>query len=437
VAVAVREDGRKTTDAKQKQIATSGIESGNTVAPNNRTTEKNGSAIEADSKEGRNQLAAGKKSATEEDSAAVNTIEQRNTRNNIVIVERGKPGKDTKAQPAQAEGSLPATTTGGNTDTTAAGYAKHTKQMLGTGIAYANRQKPEGALPAGDVTSAEGEIRHTDRTTNTPGQTRQQGVKNEAGIVALPQTDRNVMGAESGNPTRIAALQDSTKQEEKQKEEEKQPADSVQVAAEEEQKNKKDSTRSRWYLKLPVSPDFTSINYNRPGKTGINIGLLVEYMPSPRIGITTGAIWSRKIYDMKNPEKTYGSGSYTAKADLLDGDCRVLDIPLNITYYIRPTARTGFFITAGFSSYIMLKENYMYTVKGTNKDYCYYENYTRKNNDWFSMLNLSMGIQHRISKRFQLQAEPFLKAPISGVGEGKVDLVSMGAFFSLKYQLTN
>jgi hypothetical protein len=222
---------------------------------------------------------------------------------------------------------------------------------------------------------------------------------------------------------------DSTQVKEEQK-------DTTQVvsAAEEEEK-KEAAVLSRWYIKLPVSPDFSTVGYKRPGKPGINIGLLVEFMPVTRLGITAGAIWSRKIYTSKNPEKTYGSGAYQVKADWLDGECRVLDLPLNVTYYIRPVAKTNFSVTAGISSYIMLSEDYTYVVKGPTKDYVYNENFTRKNNDWGSMLNLSIGIQHRLSRRFQVQAEPFLKAPLSGVGEGKVDLVSSGIFFSLKYQL--
>ena len=36
-------------------------------------------------------------------------------------------------------------------------------------------------------------------------------------------------------------------------------------------------------------------------------------------------------------------------------------------------------------------------------------------------------------KHFYLQLEPFVKAPLSGVGEGEVDLVSSGLFINLKY----
>ena len=254
---------------------------------------------------------------------------------------------------------------------------------------------------------------------------------NVMGVHGPPMRKRNKGEAISGLEALAAAVeQDSTQV----KEGEKKDTTKV-VAAQEEEKQPEKAKVWRWYVKLPVSPDFSTIGYKRPGKSGINIGLLVEFMPTKRIGITTGAIWSRKIYTSKNPEKTYGSGSYMVKADWLDGECRVLDLPLNVTYYIRPEARTNFSITTGISSYIMLNEDYTYGVKGPTKDYIYNETFTRKNNDWASMLNLSIGIQHRLSRRFQVQAEPFLKAPLSGVGEGKVDLVSSGVFFSLKYQL--
>lgn len=212
------------------------------------------------------------------------------------------------------------------------------------------------------------------------------------------------------------------------------PADGKKTETAEE---KKEKTPARWFLKLPVSPDFSSIDYGKTAGAGINAGLMVEFMPGKHISFSTGAIWSKKIYTWDNPDKTYGGGGGygTAKASFLDGDCRVLDIPLNVTYYIRPEARTNFFATVGISSYIMLKEMYTYTVWANQQEYRYDEEYTRKNNNWFSMLNLSIGVQHRLSNRFQVQAEPFLKAPVSGVGQGKVNLVSMGAFFTLKFQL--
>ncbi|MEO8474828.1 MAG: porin family protein [Chryseolinea sp.] len=188
-------------------------------------------------------------------------------------------------------------------------------------------------------------------------------------------------------------------------------------------------------IKLLVSPDFSSIDYGSAGKTGINIGLLGEYYLTKHISVSTGAIWSKKLYDQKNPEKVYNSGSWSAKVSRLDGDCRVLDIPLNFTYYLFPQRRTNFFVTLGTSSYIMLNEEYKYTILKNQQYTTYDQSVSHKNNEWFSMLNVSIGLQQRIGQRFLFQVEPFLKAPISGVGEGKVNLVSTGAFVSLKYQL--
>jgi hypothetical protein len=200
-------------------------------------------------------------------------------------------------------------------------------------------------------------------------------------------------------------------------------------------KNEKQAASRSWFVKLPVSPDFSSINYTAPGKPGINIGLLGEYSLSRHFSVSTGAIYSKKLYDSKNPDKSYSSGGWTAKASSLNGDCRVLDIPINVTYYIFPESKTNLFMSLGASSYIMLKEKYVYTVWANQRDYEYEENFSHKNNEWFSMLNISIGVQRRLGEHFFVQVEPFLKAPMSGVGEGKVNLVSTGVFFSLKYKL--
>ncbi|MGC3943596.1 MAG: outer membrane beta-barrel protein [Chryseolinea sp.] len=186
------------------------------------------------------------------------------------------------------------------------------------------------------------------------------------------------------------------------------------------------------FVKLAISPDFSSIDYGKAGKTGLNFGPMVEYGLSSKFSISTGAIWSKKLYDQENP-KAYNVGGYPVKANMLNGDCRIIDIPLNLTYYMLPGRKTSVFVTVGTSSYIMLDETYVYTVSHNNRDYEYTQSVSNKNNEWFSMLNLSLGVQHQVAKRWFVQGEPFLKAPMKGVGEGKVNLVSAGVFVSVKY----
>jgi hypothetical protein len=83
----------------------------------------------------------------------------------------------------------------------------------------------------------------------------------------------------------------------------------------------------------------------------------------------------------------------------------------------------------------MLEEDYTYTVdySSGSRDYSYY--IEGKNNEWFKMLNLSIGVQYQVAPRFHVQVEPFLKAPLAGVGEWDVQLSSMGIFLGIKYKI--
>ncbi|MBL6449024.1 hypothetical protein JMN32_22120 [Fulvivirga sp. 29W222] len=185
-------------------------------------------------------------------------------------------------------------------------------------------------------------------------------------------------------------------------------------------------------LKLAYSPDLTSVGYFEPDKPGSNFGLMGAYYIN-RWSISTGAIYSRKIYFS---EESSGGGYYSGSSDFIriDGDCRVIDIPVNISYYLSKNVNHGFYLLTGFSSYIMLLESYDFFSKanGTEKEWS--SEYENKNNHFFSVLNLSLGYERQVKNGFFVQLEPFIKAPVAGIGEGKVDLVSTGAFLNLMYK---
>ncbi len=205
--------------------------------------------------------------------------------------------------------------------------------------------------------------------------------------------------------------------------------DTTQSVIEEKSKNEKSVARS-FYVRLLASPDFSSMNFSSPTSAGSNYALLLEYQLSNRWSISTGGILSKKKY---STDEKFTYGKYTA--DRMAGACRILDIPINIYYHFRPQQRTSFYAGIGFSSYVMLEEDYTYTFDTPtgSKDFTSY--IERQNNEWFKMLNISAGVQYRISPRFYVQAEPFLKAPLTGVGEWDVSLSSVGVFMGLKYKI--
>ncbi len=191
-------------------------------------------------------------------------------------------------------------------------------------------------------------------------------------------------------------------------------------------------------IKAVVSPDFSSVNFFSAGKTGINYGLLAGYSFNNRWSVYTGVISSKKLYDTKELEGTsYSWNGHNYPVKELDGDCRILDIPINVYYTFFPEHSFSLRAGLGFSSYIMRKETYVYCVDNYGADVYYAEQVTGKNNEWFKILNLSVAVSKKITNRWSAEFEPFVKAPLAGVGEGKVSLVSMGAFINLKFDLTH
>ncbi len=211
---------------------------------------------------------------------------------------------------------------------------------------------------------------------------------------------------------------------------EKSNMDSTQSNVKEEVKKKELAKSQMFYLRLLASPDFSSINYSSTNSMGSNYSVLVDYQLTNRWSISTGAIWSMKTYS-SDEEFTYGA--YTA--DRMAGDCRILDIPINIYYQFRPQSKLSFYSGLGLSSYIMLEEDYTYTFDTPTGSRDFSSYFKRENNEWFKMINVSIGVQYQFAPRFHLQVEPFLKAPLAGVGEWDVKLSSMGIFMGLKYKI--
>jgi len=206
--------------------------------------------------------------------------------------------------------------------------------------------------------------------------------------------------------------------------------DTVQSVSENKSAGEKVSRAHSFYLRLLASPDFSSINFSSTRTSGSNYALLFDYQLSNRWSISAGGIWSMKKY-ATDKEVTYGK--YTA--DSMVGACRILDIPVNVYYRFFPSSKLSFITGLGFSSYVMLQEDYTYTFNfpSGSRDYSFY--FEKKNNEWFKVLNVSLGVQYQISPRFHLQVEPFLKAPLQGVGEWDVRLSSLGVFMGLKYKI--
>ncbi|GAB2597271.1 hypothetical protein GCM10027190_51680 [Spirosoma areae] len=173
---------------------------------------------------------------------------------------------------------------------------------------------------------------------------------------------------------------------------------------------------------------------------------MLEYRLASRWSVQAGVIQSTKVYKAQTAD--YGEVpayllNQHAKLERIDGRCNMFDIPINVRYDVFLRSRLNgeapsrWFISGGVTSYIIKQEDYKY--KYLNDANIYPDTPLEKSASTggygFSQLNISAGYERALSRRLSWQVEPFLKAPLRGVGYFKVNLLSTGAFFSLRYKL--
>jgi hypothetical protein len=186
-----------------------------------------------------------------------------------------------------------------------------------------------------------------------------------------------------------------------------------------------------------VSPDLSSIGLSGRLTPGTNVGVQLEYRLTNRFRVGVGAIHSVKLYSagVEDYKVPYGFWTYGVAPSGIDANCKVLDLPVHLRFDAVRRARYNAFVSTGLSSYIMLSERYGYRYPTYNPYLRSEWRGKRTGEHYFSVVNLSVGYERNLGRRFSWQAEPFLKLPLGGVGFGKVRLATGGVFVSVKYRM--
>jgi hypothetical protein len=163
----------------------------------------------------------------------------------------------------------------------------------------------------------------------------------------------------------------------------------------------------------------------------------VEYRFTPRLRARTGLIRSVKRYAARGSDYAPPDGYWRAGSPILalDANCRITEIPLDLRYelVVRPTY--SLFLSTGLTSLLMRNERYTYQYERNGTLTTATWSLARGSNHVLSVLNLSGGVERAVGGRWSVQAEPFVRLPLGGVGFGQIKLRSAGVAFSVKYGL--
>jgi len=198
-------------------------------------------------------------------------------------------------------------------------------------------------------------------------------------------------------------------------------------------KNGKPEIRNGFSFFVSAGPDVSKAENSKAGRVTMAWGLGVAYTLN-RVTLRTGVFSANKIY-WAGPEdyKLSYTPPPTWKFMGADANCRVIEIPVKLSYNFAVKNRSNWFAGAGLSSYLMKRENYVYEYKSNTTGSSYYHSYETKNENkhYFSVLDLSGGYSYQLSNTVSLSAEPYVEVPLTGIGAGKVRLNSGGVLFTV------
>jgi hypothetical protein len=202
----------------------------------------------------------------------------------------------------------------------------------------------------------------------------------------------------------------------------------------------KNKVQTKIKRKIPISvaivagPDFSSTNSLIGGKTGVSIGATVAVGLTKKLSIQTGISFGSKNYSSSAYDYAFSNpNANKANFSGIEAACEVVEIPLRASYNISENNKRSIELNAGLSSYLMVKENYVFKYKDLNRA-DRITDVANKNQHYLSVVELSATYNIKLkNKNFAFGIEPYVKIPITGIGEGNVPLKSSGVSLKLRY----
>lgn len=198
--------------------------------------------------------------------------------------------------------------------------------------------------------------------------------------------------------------------------------------SEKKDKEKKNKREKHFYIGLAAGPDFSTIKLQSVKKTGFNYGFIAGYNINRKFSIEAGLFKDKKIYSTDGKYFSTKNIYLPGYADIeyVDGQCNMLELPINIYYNFCNRSNSSFFVSSGVSSYFMRNESYVYDINHSGVRYPKSASYDKKSTSLAAVINISAGYSYNLRNIISLRVEPYVKLPINKIGTGNLPIQSGG-----------
>ncbi|MFY0601470.1 MAG: hypothetical protein JXR03_17480 [Cyclobacteriaceae bacterium] len=199
---------------------------------------------------------------------------------------------------------------------------------------------------------------------------------------------------------------------------------------------------SRFSIGISLSPDLNGVGFGNKMSASIRPGVTVYYRVLPRVTVSTGAHFDQKRYETSAenynpPTGFWGRRTNGVLPSVIDGSCRVIDIPVNVTIKLTDNPRVNYGGTVGISSYFLLDEAYEFEFAQDNPGAASGWSTDENSSVPVGLVNMSLYMSIPTGRRTEFLIEPYFKSPIKDVGWAKVALYGSGVQFTLKYNFSS
>jgi len=162
--------------------------------------------------------------------------------------------------------------------------------------------------------------------------------------------------------------------------------------------------------------------------TDYSIGLRFGYIASSKLVINAGVNYISECYQAEGddyipPVGFWASTEGVAPEEIL-ALCDMIDVSLGASYHFSDVQSNGLSAHINLLSNFMLREEYDYRFAESSDDFTGL--FTGENQTLLSQIELSTTYKLRTGGGYFIDAGPYLKLPLNGVGHGNVRLTSIG-----------
>jgi|GEM_PF-2906963 len=200
---------------------------------------------------------------------------------------------------------------------------------------------------------------------------------------------------------------------------------------------KSNQSNNHFYLTLAAGVEANGTSFLTGGAAAPIFGAGVQYTRG-KLFFRTGVMVTKKLYVANDKDYNRRPGSWMSNVTFnnIEANCKMIEVPVSVGYTVVRKKRTSAYVMAGTSAFFIKKEDYQFYFKNqSGNDITRSVTFTNNSNHYFSSLNLSAGIEQKISNRLSIMAEPTIKIPLGGIGFGKVKVYSAGLLITAKIKL--